>query len=48
MRYAQIEDWQATVWACEKVEKYTMGLDHFELGTHHKPLAPLMMTKDLD
>ena len=34
--------------ACEKFAKYLIGLDRFELQTDHKPLVPLMTTKDID
>ena len=37
-----------SVWACEKFAKYLMGLDGFELLSDHKPLVPLMNTRDMD
>ena len=48
-KYSQIEnELLASVWACQKFEKYLMGLNTFELLTDHKPLVPLLTTKDLD
>ena len=46
--YAQIEkECLASTYACEKFDKYLMGIDKFTLYTDHKPLIPLMNTKDL-
>ena len=47
-RYAQIEkEALATTWACEKFSTYILGLK-FSIETDHKPLVPLLGTKQLD
>ena len=47
-RYAQIEkEALAVTWACEKFNDYILGRD-FHIQTDHKPLIPLLSSKQLD
>ena len=47
-RYAQIEkEALAVTWSCDKFSNYILGC-HFGIKTNHKPLVPLLSTKNLD
>lgn len=47
-RYAQIEkETLALTWACERLSQYLVGSKFF-LETDHKPLTPLLSTRNLE
>ena len=47
-RYAQIErETLAATWACKKFSDYVIG-KRLHLETNHKPLVPLLSSKQLD
>ena len=46
--YAQIEkECLGMTWSCERFHKYLMGLETFKLITDHKPLIPILNSKEL-
>lgn len=47
-RYAQVEkEALATMWACERFSEFLIGIT-FHVKTDHKPLVPLLGSKNLD
>ena len=47
-RYAQIEKEALSItWACDRFSEFLIGME-FEIQTDHKPLVPLLRTKQLD
>ena len=48
-QYAQIEKkCLASIWACEKFDKYLRGVQQFNLLIDHKPLVPLINETDVN
>ena len=47
LRYAQIEKEALATWACERLKDYLIGKE-FSIETDHKPLVPMLSSKQLD
>ena len=48
-RYAQIEkEMLSLAWSCDKFSRFLIGLPLVKLITDHKPLVPIINSKDLD
>ena len=45
--YKEIKKCLASTWVCKKFDRYLVGLHTFSVVTDHKPLVPLINTKDL-
>ena len=48
-RYAPVEgEALAAAWGTAKCKHYLLGMSHWTLAVDHKPLVPILSTKDLD
>ena len=48
-RYAPVEgESLVAAWGMAKCKHYLLGMPHWTLAVDHKPLVPIMSTKDLD